>query len=113
MEGRTEGDEMMGMGVNIIEGIQTRIQSNVEPERNLVVVMVVVIAMIWREGEAIGHKAGGSIGSDNGLASLISECYQKIENGEKFRDMEKRERFAGARFQAPREIEIEVDRPAM
>jgi hypothetical protein len=36
-------DEMMGMRVNIIEGIQTCIQSNVEPERKLVVVVVAMI----------------------------------------------------------------------
>jgi hypothetical protein len=63
-------DEMMGMRVNIIEGIQTYIQSNVEPERKLVVVVVVVI---WREGEDIRQKAGRSIGSKNGLVSLISK----------------------------------------
>jgi hypothetical protein len=69
--------------------------------------------VIWREGEVISRKAGGSIGSDNGLVSLISECYQNIENGEESRDMEKRERFVGPRFQAAIEIEIELDRPAM
>jgi hypothetical protein len=106
-------DEMMGMRVNIIEGIQTCIQSNVEPDRKLVVILGVVVAVIWREGEAISRKAGGSIGSDNGLFSLISECYQTIESGEESRDMEKSERFVGPRFQAPIEIETEVERPAM
>jgi hypothetical protein len=36
---------------------------------------------------------------------LISECYQTIENRDGSRDIEKRERSAGPRFQAP----IEVD----
>jgi hypothetical protein len=46
---------------------------------------------------------------------LISECYQKIENGEESRDMENRKRFVGPRVPAPIEIEIEIelDRPAM
>jgi hypothetical protein len=39
-------DEMMGMRVSIIEGMQTGIQSNAEPERKLVIVV------IWREVEA-------------------------------------------------------------
>jgi hypothetical protein len=92
------------MRVNIIEVMQTYIRSNVEPETNPVVVV------IWREGEAISHAAGGgSIGSDNGLVSLISECYQKIENGDESGDIEKRERSFGSRFQAP----IEVDSPVM
>jgi hypothetical protein len=43
---RGMADEMMGMRVNIIEGMQTCIQSNVESERKLVVVVVVVT---WRE----------------------------------------------------------------
>jgi hypothetical protein len=78
------------MRVNLIESMQTRIQSNVEPERNPVVVVV------WSEGEAIRQ---------NGLVSLISECYQKIENEDESGDIEKRERSVGSRFQAP----IEVD----
>jgi hypothetical protein len=41
---------------------------------------------------------------------LISESIQKIENGYECRDTEKSERFAGPRFQAP--MEIEVDTPA-
>jgi hypothetical protein len=61
-------DEMMGMRVNVIEDMQTCIQSNVEPERELADVV------IWREGEAIRRKAEGSIGSKNGVVSLISEC---------------------------------------
>jgi hypothetical protein len=40
------------MRENIIEGVQTYIQSNVEPKRNPVVVVV------WREGEAIRQKGG-------------------------------------------------------
>jgi hypothetical protein len=36
-------DEMMGMRVKIIKGMRTCIQSNVEPERKLVVVVVAVI----------------------------------------------------------------------
>jgi hypothetical protein len=63
-------DKMMGMRVNIIEGLQTCIQSNVEPERKLVVAVVVVI---WREGEAIRQQAEESSVSQNGLVSLISE----------------------------------------
>jgi hypothetical protein len=63
-------DEMMGMRANIIEGMQTCIQSNVEPERKLV---VIVVAVIWREGEATRQKAGCSILGENGLISLISE----------------------------------------
>jgi hypothetical protein len=55
------------MRVKIIEGMQTCIQSNVEPEKNLVAVVV------WGEGEAIRQKAEGSIVSENGLVSLISE----------------------------------------
>jgi hypothetical protein len=98
-------DEMMGMRVKIIEGMQTCIQSNLEPERKLV---VVVVAVIWREGEGKRQKAEGS---KNGLASLISECHQTIENGEECRDIETSERSVGPRFQAP--IKIEVDRPAM
>jgi hypothetical protein len=39
-------DEMMGMRVKIIEGMQTCISSNIEPERKVVVVVV-----MWREGE--------------------------------------------------------------
>jgi hypothetical protein len=46
-------DEMIGMRVNIIEGMQTCVQSNVEPERKLV---VVVVAVIWRDGEKIRQK---------------------------------------------------------
>jgi hypothetical protein len=61
--------KMMGMRVNIIEGMQTCIQSNVEPERKMVVVEV---AVIWREGEATRQKAEGLIVSENGLISLIS-----------------------------------------
>jgi hypothetical protein len=60
--------------------------------------VVVVVAVIWREGEAISRKAGGSTVSNNGLVSLISECYQKIENGEESRDMEKRKRFVDPRL---------------
>jgi hypothetical protein len=63
-------DEMTGMRANIIERMQTCTQSNVEPERKLVVVVVIVV---WREGEAIRQKAEESIGSQNGLVSLISE----------------------------------------
>jgi hypothetical protein len=50
------------------------------------------------------HKAEESIGSKNGLVSLISECYQKIENGYESRDIEKRERSVGPGFQAPIEV---------
>jgi hypothetical protein len=52
-------DKMMGMRVKIIEGMQTCISSNIEPERKVVVVVV-----IWREGEATGQKAGGSTVSE-------------------------------------------------
>jgi hypothetical protein len=45
------------------------------------------------------HKAEGSMGSKNNLVSLISECYQKTENGDESRDIEKRERSVGARAQ--------------
>jgi hypothetical protein len=43
-------DDMMRMRVNIIEGRQTCIQSNVEPERKR------VVAVVWRGGEARRHK---------------------------------------------------------
>jgi hypothetical protein len=39
-------DEMMGMRIKIIEGMQTCIQSNVEPERKLVVIVVVGVVVI-------------------------------------------------------------------
>jgi hypothetical protein len=48
------------MRVKIIEGMQTCIESNVEPETNPVVVV------IWREGEGRRQKAEGSIVSKNG-----------------------------------------------
>jgi hypothetical protein len=51
------------------------------------------------------HKAEGSIGSKNGLVSLISECYQKIENGDESRAIEKSERSISPRFRAPIETE--------
>jgi hypothetical protein len=57
------------------------------------------------------HKAEGSIVSENHLVSLISECYQTIENEEESRDIEKSERSVGSRLQAP--IEIEVEKLAM
>jgi hypothetical protein len=41
------------MRVNLIKRMQTCIQSNVEPERKL---MGVVVVVIWREGEAIRQK---------------------------------------------------------
>jgi hypothetical protein len=41
------------MRVKTIECMQKCIQSNVEPERKLVVVVVVVV---WREGEATREK---------------------------------------------------------
>jgi hypothetical protein len=62
-------DKMMGMRVNLIEGMQACIQSNVEPKRKLVAAMVLVI---WREGEIIRRKPEESIVSQNGLVSLIS-----------------------------------------
>jgi hypothetical protein len=51
------------------------------------------------------HKAEGSIESENGFVSLISECFQKIENGDESRDIGKSERPVGPRFEAP----IEAD----
>jgi hypothetical protein len=41
------------MRVNVIEGMQTYIQLNVERERNPVVVVVVAV---WREGGAIRQE---------------------------------------------------------
>jgi hypothetical protein len=41
------------MRINIIEVMQTYIQSTVEPERKPVVVVVVVV---WREGEAMRQE---------------------------------------------------------
>jgi hypothetical protein len=60
MERRTERGKMQQceMKVKIIESIQTCAQSTVERERNPVV---------WSEGEGRRDKAGGSIGSDDGL----------------------------------------------
>jgi hypothetical protein len=55
------------------------------------------------------HKAEGSIVSENGLVSLISECYQTIENEEESRDIEKSERSVGPRL----EVLIEADSPVM
>jgi hypothetical protein len=49
------------MKVKIIEKMQTCTQSTVERDRNPVVVVV------WSEGERIRDKAGGSIGSEDGL----------------------------------------------
>jgi hypothetical protein len=46
--GRGIEDEMIGMRGNIIEGMQTCIQSNVEPEKKLA---GVVATVIWREAE--------------------------------------------------------------
>jgi hypothetical protein len=39
--------------------------------------------------------------SENGLVSLISETYQKIENGKEYNDIEKSVRSVGPRFEAP------------
>jgi hypothetical protein len=47
------------------------------------------------------HKAEGLIGSKNGPVSLISECFQTIENRGESRDIEKKERSIGPSFQAP------------
>jgi hypothetical protein len=49
------------MKVKIIESMQICSQSTVERERNRVVVVS------WSEGEGRRDKAGGSIGSENGL----------------------------------------------
>jgi hypothetical protein len=49
------------MKVKIIESMQICTQWTVERERNRVVVMD------WIDGEGIRDKAGGSIGSENGL----------------------------------------------
>jgi hypothetical protein len=52
-----------------------------------------------------------SIGSKNGLISLISEWFHKIENRVESRDIGKSERSGSPRFRAP--IEIEVEKLAM
>jgi hypothetical protein len=52
------------------------------------------------------YKAEGLIGSQNGLVSLISEIFQNIENGDECRDIEKRERSVGPRFEALLEVEM-------
>jgi hypothetical protein len=96
---RRREKEMMGMRITIIERMQTCIQSNVEPERNP------VARVVWREGEVRKQKPEGPIVSENGLVSLIWECYQKIENGGESKLIEKSEKSVGPRFRAPIETE--------
>jgi hypothetical protein len=51
------------------------------------------------------EKPEGPIVSENGLLSLISECYQKIENGGESRNIEKSEEAVRPRFRVPIEAE--------